>query len=124
LENARRILDQIVYEIKGAKSVYVPTTTSSQLSLQTPRYLANGEETSFIDFFLCGSDLCLKKEGQDPISLNSNTVSMGNLAFTRIENGTNSSIKVDLTVNYKNPSNDLAGSSSVNLNSTVSLRNY
>lgn len=124
LENARRILDQIAYEVKGAKSIYAPTTTSNQLSLQTQRYLANGEETSFIDFFLCGTDICLKKEGQDPIILNSNTVSAGNLAFTRVVNGANSSVKVDLTVNYKNPNNDPAGSSSVSLNSTTSLRNY
>ena len=123
LENARRIVDQIAYEIKGATSVYAPTTSLTQLSLQTQRYLPNGETTTFIDFFLCGTNLCLKKESQNPVPLNSETVSIGNLAFTRIANGANSSIKVQVTVDYKNPMSETANAS-VTLNQTVSLRNY
>ncbi|MDO8529899.1 MAG: prepilin-type N-terminal cleavage/methylation domain-containing protein [bacterium] len=123
LENARRILDQIAYEIKGATSVYASTTSASQLSLQTQRYLPSGEVITFIDFFLCGTDLCLKKESQNPVLMNSETVSISSLAFTRVANGSNSSIKVQVTVDYKNPTSETSGSS-VTLNQTVSLRNY
>lgn len=124
LENTRRMLDQMTYEIKSAKSVYVPTTTASQLSLETLRYLPAAEQTTFIDFFICGTDLCLKKEGQNPIALNPDTIAVTALTFSRIANGANSSIKISLSTNYKNPGNDLASTATVTLDSTVSLRNY
>ena len=54
-------MDIMVREIKEAKSVYTPTTNSSQLSLETINYLPVDEENTYIDFFLCGSSLCLKK---------------------------------------------------------------
>ena len=130
LENARRILDIIVYEIKGAKSIYAPTTTfpstgsADQLSLETFRYLPDGEDTSFIDFFLCGTGLCLKKESQNPVLLNSDNVSVTNLVFTRILSGTAPSVKTAFTVSYKNPSGQPSNDASVSLNATVSLRSY
>lgn len=124
LENARRMLNQIGYEIKSAQSVYVSTTTASQLSLQTKRYLPSGEQTTFIDFFKCGTDLCLKKEGQTVIALNPDTIAITGLTFLRIVNGAKASLKISLTVDYKNPGNNLASAASATLNSTISLRNY
>src|SRR5437016_4448015 len=52
-DNAKRALDEMTYEIRGAKSIYSPTTTSSQLSLQTTHYLPADETDTFIDFYLC-----------------------------------------------------------------------
>ena len=120
MENARRALEIITYEIKGAKSIYTPTTTSNQLSLETTRYLPIGENESFIDFFLCGSRLCLKKESQDPIFLTSDSVTVTQLEFIRIEGP---SVKINLTIDYGNP-NDPKRYSSASLTSTVSLRSY
>ena len=71
LENAKRALEVITYEIRGAKSVYTPTTTANQLSLETLKYLPAGEDKTFIDFFLCGSAVCMKKESQNPVALTS-----------------------------------------------------
>ena len=116
-ENARRVLEIMNYEIRGAKSIYTPTTTSNQLSLETSRYLLVGENGTFVDFFLCGSAICFKKESQNPISLTSDSVQVTNLSFLQILNNGKPSIKINLTVNYNNDS-------SVSLNSTVSLRNY
>jgi prepilin-type N-terminal cleavage/methylation domain-containing protein len=116
LENARRILDTIAYEIKGAKSVYTPTTSANQLSLETFRYLPTDEDVTFIDFFLCNTpatDICLKKESQNPILLNSDKVKVTSLSFSQITNGLNPSIKISLTVDHKNPTGELSGSSSV-----------
>lgn len=127
LENAKTILDVMTYEIKGAKSIYTSTTTATQLSLETFRYLPLGEDSTFIDFFLCGlasTDICLKKESQNPIILNSDKVKVTNLSFMQIANGTSPSIKITLTVENKNPTNETSQSSSVTLNSTVSLRSY
>lgn len=83
-ENARRVMDVMIYSIKTAKSIYTPTTTSSQLSLETTQYLPTDEIITYLDFFLCGTDLCLKKEGQDPIVLNSDTVEVTSISFTRV----------------------------------------
>ena len=80
-ENARRIMDTIIYEIKGAKSIYTPATTLTQLSLETTRYLPSDETNSFIDFFLCGLNLCFKKESQNPVILNSDSVEITSLSF-------------------------------------------
>lgn len=124
LETARTLLDTMAYEIKGATSVYVPTTTASQLSLKTTRYLPAGETETYIDFFLCGTGLCIKKEGQAPVALNPDSVQISSLSFARAVNGATTSVKISLTVAYKNPNNELSSSSSVTLQSTVALRSY
>jgi len=124
LDNARRAMEIMGYEIREAKSIYTPTTSSNQLSLETVHYLPEGEKTTYIDFYLCNSRLCLKKESQDPISLTSDRVEVENLAFTQIITGDIPSIQINLKVSYKNPSNRPEYQASVELKSTSSLRSY
>jgi len=121
-ENARRVLEEISYEINGATSIYTPTTSANQLSLETSKYLPAGETTTYIDFFICGSRICLKKESQNPIFLTSDTVQVSNMTFTQVATNGFTSIKVNLTMNYKNKINNVQPS--INITSTVSLRNY
>lgn len=111
LDNARRAMEQIGYEIKEANSVYTLTTVSDQLSLETTHYLPEGESATYIDFFLCGTRLCLKKEGKDPIALTSELVELKNLRFISIAT---TSVQVNLGLVYK--------TSSVNTTSTFSIR--
>lgn len=120
LENAKKALEEMAYEIRSAESIYTPTTTASQLSLETTRYLPSGESVSFIDFFLCGSAICLKKESQDPVAITPSSVQVSNLAFSQISTGSNPSVQINLTVNYLSGEN----SSSVSLTSSASLRSY
>ncbi|MEK7080488.1 MAG: type II secretion system protein, partial [Patescibacteria group bacterium] len=96
LESIRRVLDEMAFEIKSAKSIYTPTTTANQLSLETARYLPPNETSTFIDFFLCGNAICLKKEFQDPIVLTTDSVKITNIIFLRILNGSTPSIKINL----------------------------
>lgn len=125
LDNARRSMEIIIYETKEAQSVYTPTSTSTQLSLETTHYLIQGEKTSYIDFYLCGTQLCLKKESQNPIALTSERVEVKNLFFSQVATtSTFPSIQVSLTIDYKNPSNLPEYQASVHLSSTASLRNY
>jgi len=124
LDNTRRVMEIMTYEIKEAKSIYTPTTTSTQLSLETTHYSPEGEKTSYIDFYLCDTQLCLKKESQDPITLTSDSVEINNLLFRRIVSGESPSIQIDLTINYKNPANRPEYQASVHLTSTTSLRDY
>jgi type II secretory pathway pseudopilin PulG len=112
LETARRVLDGIVYEVRGAKDVYAPTTTVTQLSLETTRYLPQGESSTFIDFYKCGSAVCFKKEGQSATILTPDSVKIDNLSFSRISNGDYKSVQISLT----------AGN--LTLTSTASLRQY
>jgi len=124
LDNANRAMDIIIYETKMAKSIYTPTTSSDQLSLETTSYLPEEEETTYIDFYLCDSALCFKKESQDPVALTSDSVEITNLVFTRIVSGEADCIQIDLSVNYKNPGNRPEYRALVDLTSTVSLRIY
>jgi len=123
-ENAKKVMEIIAYEIKGAESVYTPTTSASQLSLETYRYLPGGEDISFIDFFVCGAALCLKKESQAPIPLTSDTVEVESVAFSQVITGGFPSITIDLTLANKNPNNNPNENYETQLVSTVSLRKY
>jgi len=128
LDNARRAMEIMNYEIKEAKSIYTPTSNlgshPGQLSLETIHYLPEGEKTSYIDFYLCRTQLCLKKESQNPIALTSDSVEVNNLVFTQIVTGQIPSIQIDLKIDYKNPTNRPEYQASVNLTSITSLRSY
>lgn len=123
-DNARRAMEIMVYEIKGARAVYTPTSSSTQLSLETLHYLPVGENTTYIDFYLCGTQLCLKKESQNPITITSDAVEVTNLVFTRVVTDQISSVQVELKIDYKNTSSRPEYQASVDLKSTASLRSY
>jgi len=124
LNCAKRAMEIMSQEIKDAKSVYTPTTSDSQLSLETAKYLPVGESSTYIDFYLCDSRLCLKKESQDSIALTPENMEITALNFTHIVSGETSSIKIDLIIEYENPSNRPEYNFSSSLSSTVSLRSY
>jgi prepilin-type N-terminal cleavage/methylation domain-containing protein len=127
-DNARRAMEIMAYEIKEAKSIYTPTSIfdshPGQLSLETTKYLPQGETKTYIDFYLCGTRLCLKKESQDPIALTSDRVEVNNLVFSQITTGAVPSIQIDLGMNYKGPPNRPEYQASINLKLTASLRSY
>lgn len=124
LNSAQRAMEIMTYEIMGAKSIYMPTTNFNQLSLETTKYLPNGEEATYIDFYLCDARLCLKKESQDPIFLTSENVEVNNLVFTKILSGDAFSVQINLTIDYKNPAGRQEYQASINLVSSASLRSY
>ncbi len=129
LDNSTRAMETLTREIKEAKSIYTPTSVfdshpGGQLSLETNKYLPVGESTTYIDFYLCGTQLCLKKESQDPIALTSDKVEVSNLVFSRIITNEIPSVQVSLNVDYKDSTGRPEYQASVNLISTVSLRGY
>lgn len=124
LTNARKSMELIVREIKAASSVYTPTTTQTQLSLETPNYLPTGEDSSYVDIYLCGNSLCFKKDSQSPQIITSNDVSVTQLTFTEILTGSVVSFQINLTVNYNNPSGRPEYQAQTSLTSTASLRGY
>ena len=124
LDNAKRSMEIMVYEIKEARNIYNPTSSSSQLSLQTIKYLPDGEESSFVDFYLCGTQLCLKKESKSPIVITSEAVKVENLTFTKVGSDSFPSFQIDITVSYKNPCGKPEYNALTRLISSASLRSY
>jgi prepilin-type N-terminal cleavage/methylation domain-containing protein len=124
-DNARRAMEIMTYEIKEAKSIYTPTSTSTQISLVTTHYLPEGENTTYIDFYLCQKRLCLKKESQNPIALTSDRVEVNNLEFTQIATtSTIPSIQISLKIDYITPAARPEYQASFTATSTASLRSY
>lgn len=130
LDHANRAMEIMISEIKSAKDVYNPTTSANQLSLETTKYLPTGERTSYIDFYLCQSRICFKKEDPTiyddlgPVVLTSDSVEVSQLTFTKVTTGSIPSVQIDLVMNYKNPSGKPEYQASVHLTSTASVRAY
>ncbi len=129
LNNSRRAMEIMTYEIREAKNIYTPTSdfssSAGQLSLETTKYVLEKENTSYIDFYLCEKRLCLKKEGQDPVALTSDKVEINHLQFFQIATtSTTPSIQISLGVDYKAPGNKPEYQASINTTSTASLRSY
>lgn len=125
INNGKRAMDAILSEIREAKSIYEPATTSTQLSLETNKYPAEGETSSYIDFYLCEERLCLKKEGQAPLVLTSEKVRVDYLAFNRVNTAsTTPSVQIVLSISHKAASLKPALQASFAATSTASLRTY
>lgn len=125
LDNSRRVIEILAYEIREAESIYYPTTTSNQLSLETKHYLPEGENVSYIDFYLCGDRLCLKKESQNPIPLTTDKVEIKDLEFRQIASTSDiPAIQVNFKIDYKNPNNRPELTASIETTTSFSLRAY
>lgn len=120
-DSAKRSLEIMTHEIRIADSVYAPTTSSEQLSLQTNRYLPDGENSTYIDFYLCSQRLCMKKESQGPIVIIPDSVEISSLSFTYVAED---SVKIDIDLKYKNVSGRPDYDFSTTLSSAISLRAY
>jgi type II secretory pathway pseudopilin PulG len=119
--SAERSMEIITHEIREAKSVYTPTTSTEQLSLQTSHYLPANETSTYIDFYLCSSRLCFKKESQDQIVLTPDNIEVSSLSFDYISPD---SVKIDMTLKYKNISGRPDYNFSTSLSSSAAIRSY
>lgn len=125
LNNSKRAMEVMGYEIKGAKSIYAPTTNLTQLSLETTKYLPEGEVSSYLDFYATSGVLYMKKESQNPIPLTSDNVEIKSIFFGQIATTTTiPSLQIGLEISYKNPNNRPEYSATLWATSTFSFRNY
>ena len=95
---SRRAMEIMTQEIKEAQGLYTPTSSSTQLSLLTAKYLPGNEADTYIDFYLCDTRLCLKKETDDPIAITPGSVEITDLRFTQISSSSAPSIQINLTL--------------------------
>jgi len=126
LDNARRAMEIMVYETREAGDIYTPTSVfgshPGQLSLETIEYSPEGENSTYIDFYICDNRLCLKKESQAPIALTSERVEIQKLIFERVVTDQIPSVQIDLEIIYKDSTGKPEYQSSINLKSSASLR--
>lgn len=100
----------MLYEIKMAKNVYVPTSNfdihPGQLSLETTKNTPDGENLTYVDFYLDNEGrLYIKKEGQNPEYLFSENLRVSDLEFSYLSSASES-IKINLTVMYNTDNPD------------------
>lgn len=122
-DNLRRAMDIMSYEIREAKALYVSTSNSQQISLESFHSVPLDETFGFIDFFICGKGLCLKEETLSPIVLTSDRVEVKNLFFEYIATtSTAPSVQISLTLGYLNVAGQTEPDTSASAVSVVSLR--
>jgi len=129
LDNSRRAMETIIYEIKKSRSVYTPTsafdTDPGQLSLEQATTTPVDETATFVDFFKCGDSLCLRREGSNPMNLTNDRVKVIGLVFTQLSNSSSRpSVQIRLRLESVNASLVPDYSSSIDLTSTAILRGY
>ncbi len=123
--NAQQVMESLAYEIREAESIYTPTSGDEQLSLETSHYPASGETFSFIDFFLCGAQVCLKKEEEEPIALTSGKVVVKSLYFKQLQGSEDAwSVQTGLVIYYPRASGEGEYQALIKATSTNALRNY
>ncbi len=128
LDNARRSMETMVYEVREAKGVYTPTSIfdndSGQLSLETTHNLPSGETTTYLNFYLCDKHLCLKREGANPITITTNDVSVDRLIFSRSVASSTELVQITLALKYNAPVSQLNWQASTTLVTTSAVRGY
>ncbi|HEA84636.1 MAG TPA: hypothetical protein ENI04_01485 [Candidatus Wildermuthbacteria bacterium] len=124
IHNTILATDAVSLEIKEAVDVYDSTTTSSQLSLETTKNLPAGETSTYVDFFICESRLCIKRESQSPVALTSDSVEIRSLVFQKVVTGTIPSIVMSLRIGSVNPENRPDLEAEIETTSVISFRAY
>ncbi|NQV00909.1 MAG: prepilin-type N-terminal cleavage/methylation domain-containing protein [Parcubacteria group bacterium] len=128
LENSQRAMDIMLWQIKHAKNIYSPTSVfeshPGQLSLETEKNTPEGEEITYLDFYLDeNSRLCLKTEGNEAEPLISENIKINNLVFSRLINDNTESIRIEMSAIYNIPSEKIAYQATTTLISSTNLRN-
>lgn len=128
IDNGRRVMEVINYEIKKSRTIYTPTSVfdshPGQLSLEQTSTSTPGEIISFVDFFQCGDSLCLRRDGSNPLKLTTGEIKITNLIFRQLVNSTSSpSVQINLGLETGTMSQVYYGSS-IDLESAANLRGY
>lgn len=129
LDNSRRAVEIITFEIRKSKSIYNPTSifdsNPGQLSLEQTNASSTIEKNIFVDFFKCGDSLCLKREGGSPFAITNSHVKITNLEFTELLNSlSRPSVQIRLVLETATSSILPYYSGSIAITTTVNLQGY
>jgi len=127
LENSQRAMEIMLWEIEHAQSVYVSTsnfdTHPGQLSIKTSQNTPEGEETTYIDFYIDENErICVKREGIAAEAITPENIRIISLVFSHLKNGDSESIRINLSSTHKQPIKEIYAPS-INLISSTGLRN-
>lgn len=94
----------MLYEIKAAEEIYIPTSEfeihPGQLSLKTKKNLSDGEEITYVDFYLDENNhFYIKRESQEPALLVSDNLRVNNLELEYLSS-VSESVRIHLTIGY------------------------
>ena len=129
LENNQRAMETMLSYIKESQDVYTSTSYfdnhPGQLSLKTAQNRPEGEEATYLDFYLDENErICFKEEGSEAIALTSEKIRINNMTFNYlIDSNNNKSIRIELSAVYRNSSNKTDYQATSTLISTANLRN-
>ncbi|MBI2643913.1 MAG: type II secretion system protein [Candidatus Wildermuthbacteria bacterium] len=121
---ASNAMDAMTRKIREAQSIYEPTTSLNQLSLETAANPPIDESSTYVDLFLCDTRICLKREGENPVPLTSEELEVQTLEFREVTTTFIPSVEITLEAQYKNPSAKPELTASARIVSTVSFRAY
>lgn len=121
-KNINIALSTMVYEIREAESIYYPTSSSTQISIKTRHNAPDNEEFSFVDIYLCGTNVCIKREDEDVEELTSDQVEVTDLQFTYISTSTAPSVYINISISNSAYSEERADSYLIDFHSAATLR--
>lgn len=126
-ENAQRAMELMLWEIRSAQDVHLSTssfgTHPGQLSLLADQNTPDGENTTYLDFYLNQhGQLCIKREGSDPEPLVPENIKVTNLVFTHLTVNEVESVRIELSVSYNPPGPNIAYQATTTLTSSAVLR--
>lgn len=127
-ENSQRATEIMLWEIRHAHSIYTPTSvfdnSPGQLTLETSQNTPEGEEATYISFYLGNDDrLYLKREEQETEALTPENIKINALIFNYLTAAGTDSIRIELSASYRSASLKLAYQATTTLISSASLRN-
>lgn len=126
LNNARLAMEKILQDTRSSQAIYTPTSlfdsTTSYFSLTTRVGLPLGEKVTYIDYYVSGSRLWIKSEGQNAVEITSPNVKVDKFFVHRFANSSSSveAVQVQLVVSSLTTRENVAASSSIV--STATLR--
>lgn len=116
LTSAIQAIDSIRLQARSAREVYAPTSVFSshpgQLSLVTTSNTPEGEDETYVDFFVSDDErLCIKKEEQEHRCVTSPDVRVTNLHFIHLApTGGPEAVQTLLTLKYRSSRPELQAS--------------
>ncbi|MFH1461228.1 MAG: type II secretion system protein [Patescibacteria group bacterium] len=129
LENSQRAMEIMLWHIRHSQNVYLPTSSfgshPGQLSLETAQNKPQGEETTYLDFYLDENGrICFKQEESEAVALTSEKIKINNLVFNYlIDSNNNKSVRIELSAIYNHPGGGITYQATSTLVSTANLRN-
>lgn len=124
VSSSNRAIDIITGEITKSSGIYYPTSTTTQITLSTLHQPPDGETETYTDIYLCGTQVCLKKESQDPVAITSDAVYVNELRFLQISASTSPSVRITLSLDYADFRSRPDYRTTYSITTTASLRTF